>query len=170
MAQKPDAVKLHWLDKSLAGFVFLALLAIIVTGCASSGSEGQSGTNEHANHVSAVESEQLEKTASLAALPGFLSNHTKRTSQLYKDVAEFRDVIDELNCYCGCMTYEPAHDSLLRCFIASVDEKEVAWSDHSTSCGICKMEAEDAVAMAKEGKSTAEIKKAIDDKYKPKNI
>nr|WP_233167312.1 PCYCGC domain-containing protein [Paenibacillus roseus] len=154
----------------MAAFVFLALLAIIAVGCSSSGSEEQSSSNNHAEHVSAVESEQLEKTASLSVLPGFLSNHTKRTSQLYKDVAEYRDLIDELNCYCGCMSYEPAHDSLKRCFIASMDDKEVAWSDHGTACGICKMEAEDAVAMAKEGKSTSEIKQAIDDKYKPKNL
>jgi hypothetical protein len=167
---KPGTVKLHWLDKSLAWLVLVALLAIIIAGCSSTNSGGASGANNHADHLSAVHTEVLEKTASLDVLPSFLSNHTKKTTQLYKDVAAYLDIINELNCYCGCMLVEPSHSSLLRCYIADISADEVTWSDHSTSCGICKMELEDAVKMAKQGKSVDEIEQAIDAKYKPKNV
>ncbi|XEC96511.1 PCYCGC motif-containing (lipo)protein [Paenibacillus tarimensis] len=156
---------LRWFDKLLFGSTLFAVLLIVAVGCSSN---SESGSHEH--NVSATESEQLETTASLKELPEFLHNHTPNTNKLYSEVGNYMDILQQLNCYCGCMDDEVPHDSLLRCYIAEYAPDKVVWTDHSTSCGICKMEMEDAIAMAKQGKSVDEIRTAIDDKYKPRNL
>ncbi|GGG15289.1 PCYCGC motif-containing (lipo)protein [Paenibacillus abyssi] len=161
-------VKLHMWDKLLIGFTMIILFAVFIAGC---GSAEESNENQgHSHGVAATESEQLETTASLADMPAFLDNHTPLTTELYSEVGQYMDILEMIHCYCGCMDDDPAHDSLLRCYLADVEPGKVTWSDHSTSCGICKMEAEDVIAMAKQGKSTDEIIEAIDAKYKPNNM
>ena len=154
----------------LLGGVILALAAfLIVAGC---GSDKESaGGNEHAGHGMTTEGEVLETTSGFKTLPAFLKNHTNRTADLYADVRDYMDILRHLNCYCGCMEANNPHDSLLRCFIAETRaDGSVVWTDHGAACGICKMELEDVMALAKQGKSTDEIRDAIDAKYKPAGL
>lgn len=64
------------------------------------------------------------------------------------------DVCAKLFCYCGCDMTD-GHSALLDCFT----------SDHGVDCEICCTESILALQLKKQGKSLAEIQKAIDQKY-----
>lgn len=69
----------------------------------------------------------------------------------YMAAKEAPDVCLKLFCYCGCdLTDE--HNSLLDCFT----------SDHGVDCHICQEEALIGLKMKRQGKSIAEIQKAVD--------
>lgn len=69
----------------------------------------------------------------------------------YMAAKEAPDVCLKLFCYCGCdLTDE--HNSLLDCFT----------SDHGVDCHICQEEALIGLKMKRQGKSMAEIQKAVD--------
>lgn len=144
----------------LFGFAFVTLLA------ACSLADDGGGAHLHG-------SELWETTASADQLPGFLNEHTSLTKELYGQVSAHAHIMSGISCYCGCMegteTDDP-HDSLLRCYWAEhpADDGAVTWTDHSTTCGLCKKEMEEVVALSKQGKSADEIREAIDAKYKPK--
>lgn len=153
----------------LLGGVILTLAAfLIVTGCGSG--KDSSGGDEHAGHMT-TDGELHETTSGPDELPAFLLNYTNRTADLYAAAYEYMDILRHINCYCGCMESNNPHDSLLRCYIAETRaDGSIVWTDHSANCGICKMELEDAVALAKQGKSIDEIRDAIDAKYKPAGL
>ena len=118
-----------------------------------------------------VGTETWETTASTDTLPHFLTEHTDLTNNLYSEVPQHAHIMGELNCYCGCMLgteFDKPHDSLLRCYWAEKPngDGEVVWTDHSTTCGVCKKEMEMVIAMQKDGKTTDEIRQAIDTAYK----
>ncbi|MFX3633769.1 MAG: PCYCGC motif-containing (lipo)protein [Candidatus Pristimantibacillus sp.] len=146
-------------------FAFITFL----TACSISNQEDQkNGQHQHG-------SETWETTASFDVQPSFLVDYTKHTGELYDSVHDHMDIMSHIDCYCGCMTgesdgLEAKHDSLLRCYIAELPDDGVTWTNHSTGCGICKMEMEDVIAFSKQGKTLDEIKAAIDQKYKPKQI
>ncbi len=72
----------------------------------------------------------------------------------YAAAKKIPDICAKLFCYCGCdLTDE--HTSLLDCFT----------SEHGADCNICQEEAILALKMKNEGKSLAEIQKAIDTRY-----
>ena len=69
----------------------------------------------------------------------------------YMAAKEAPDICLKLFCYCGCdLTDE--HKSLLDCFT----------SDHGVDCHICQEEALIGLKMKRQGKSVAEIQKAVD--------
>ncbi|MBH5318185.1 hypothetical protein I6N90_10230 [Paenibacillus sp. GSMTC-2017] len=148
----------------LLGFALITLL----TAC-SVGDDKESGEA----HLHGTETWQ--KTASETVLPAFLNEETKLTQELYSEVHNHSELMSSINCYCGCMEGtedNEAHNSLLRCYWAEhpADEGGVTWTDHTTTCGICKKEMEMIVNLSKQGKSDDEIRKAIDDAYRPKNF
>jgi len=72
----------------------------------------------------------------------------------YKAAQRAKDVCSKLFCYCGCdLTDE--HTSLLDCFT----------SMHGIDCAICQEEAIIACGMKEQGKTLAQIQKAIDEKF-----
>ncbi|MGO4541226.1 PCYCGC motif-containing (lipo)protein [Paenibacillus sp. 2TAB19] len=146
----------------LLAFAFITLL----TACGLSDDDKQKGA-EHQHG-----SETWQTTASPDVLPDFLSNHTEHTSDLYRAVHQHADIMAQMNCYCGCMdglAVETPHDSLLRCYLAEhpAGEDGVTWTDHSTSCGICKKEMEMVIDLTKQGKTPDEVHAAIDEAFKP---
>lgn len=146
----------------LLAFAFITLL----TACGLSDDDKAGAEHLHG-------SETWQTTASYDELPAFLSDYTPHTSELYQAVHDHADVMSGVTCYCGCsdgLAVETPHDSLLRCYVAEhpADEGSVTWTNHSTSCGICKKEMEDVIALSKQGKTADEIREAIDAKYKPK--
>jgi Protein of unknown function with PCYCGC motif len=72
----------------------------------------------------------------------------------YKAAGEAPDLMAKLFCYCGCDVIDK-HHSLLDCYV----------TDHSADCQICQDEAIMAVHMRKEGKSVAQIQRAIDNSF-----
>jgi hypothetical protein len=63
-------------------------------------------------------------------------------------------ICSKLFCYCGCDETD-SHRSLLDCFT----------SDHGIDCSICQDEAVIALRMKNDGKSLAEIQRAIDTRF-----
>jgi hypothetical protein len=146
----------------LLAFAFITLL----TACGLANDDKAGAEHQHG-------SETWQTTSSYDELPGFLSDYTPHTSELYKAVHAHADIMSGITCYCGCsdgLAVETPHDSLLRCYVAEhpADEGAVTWTNHSTSCGICKKEMEEVVALSKQGKTKDEIRAEIDKLYKPK--
>lgn len=152
-------------DWLVGGFILAVMALLIVAGCGT-----DSGSTGAAHNHHGYDGERYETTVSHNKLPSFLKDFSRRTNDLYAEVGNYEELLRSLDCYCGCMTYDEVHDSLYRCYVASRDENGVTWTDHSTSCGICLGEFEDAIKLAKQGKSNEEIRQAIDDKYKPRGI
>lgn len=157
-------------NSRIRGFVYAMLLAFafitLLTACGLSNDDKKGAQHMHG-------SETWETTASYDAMPTFLSDYTPHTTDLYKDVHDHMDLMSGINCYCGCMdgsAVETPHDSLLRCYVAEhpADKGSVTWTNHSTSCGICKKEMEEVISLNKQGKSPDEIRDIIDMKFKPK--
>ncbi|MBD2872810.1 PCYCGC motif-containing (lipo)protein [Paenibacillus arenilitoris] len=162
-AEERKASRLRgWMYAMLLAFAVITLL----TACGLSGEDGGGETHLHG-------SETWETTGSYDELPGFLADYTPHTGDLYKAVHDHADIMSGITCYCGCadgVAVETPHDSLLRCYVAEhpADEGAVTWTNHSTSCGICKKEMEEVIALSKQDKTAEEIGAAIDAAYKPK--
>jgi len=154
-------------DWLLGGFILVVMGIILLAGCSKESSGG-----EHSGHTGMdTDDERYETTAGYNALPSFLADYTDHTSDLYAAVGAHEDILKQLNCYCGCMTASRPHDSLYRCYVASkTDSGGIEWTDHSANCGVCKMELEEVMKLAKEGKSMDEIRTAIDAKFKPAGL
>ena len=142
----------------------LALPAALLAGgmllVACGGGSGESGPHRHGN-------ENWEKEASLSDMPSFLDNYSGKTKHLYSVVGQYEEIMKTVNCYCGCMEYEDAHSSLLRCYVAEKDETGVTWTDHSGQCGICTEELAAIEEWSKEGKSADEIRQLIEQNFNP---
>jgi hypothetical protein len=69
----------------------------------------------------------------------------------YAAAQKVPDICAKLFCYCGC-DLSDNHSSLLDCFT----------SDHGADCSICQDEAILALKLKNEGKSLADIQKAVD--------
>lgn len=143
----------------LLGFAFITFLAAC-------------GTADDKESAHLHGSETWEQTSSVTTLPGFLDDHTQLTKDLYSEVHNHADLMSGIPCYCGCMVateIDEAHDSLLRCYWGELPggDGSVTWTDHSTNCGICKMEMEEVIALSKQGKTADEILAAVNAKYKP---
>lgn len=142
------------------------LLLLVATGCGAN-----AGANEHEGHEGHAEGhgsslpDNIETTAAPSVLPAFLDDYTDITKSLYAQAPDHADLLQQLDCYCGCMEYNDPHDSLYRCFIVGVDEDGVHWTNHGGSCGVCLMELRDAIQMANDGNTIDEIKQHIDSTY-----
>lgn len=146
----------------LFGFALITLL----TACGMANEETEGKGHLHGSEI-------WEETASVTTLPEFLKDHTKLSNELYSEVHNHAHMLGGIPCYCGCMegtAIDEPHDSLLRCYWAEhpADDGSVTWTDHSTSCGICKKEMEEVIALSKQGKTAEEILEYININYKPK--
>ena len=73
----------------------------------------------------------------------------------YAAAREFPEILDGIYCHCDCDERHESLRSLLGCFE----------SDMAARCGICRGEGELAGKLAREGKSLAEIRVAVDKRY-----
>ena len=76
------------------------------------------------------------------------------SKEAYAAAREFPAVLDGLYCHCDCAERDGLR-SLLSCFESKMPQ----------SCRVCRGEAEMAGRLARDGKSLAEIRKAIDERY-----
>jgi hypothetical protein len=83
--------------------------------------------------------------------PEYFVGATKAAYQIAKEIPE---VLDSLHCYCECKK-NFGHKSLLSCYV----------DDHGAYCDICMDEAFMAYELHKQGKSVAEIRRAVDERY-----
>ncbi|WEK55436.1 MAG: PCYCGC motif-containing (lipo)protein [Candidatus Cohnella colombiensis] len=128
---------------------------------------GGNGSSASHDHSESHEGETWEHRASYADLPDFTQDFTDRVQHLYSIVGEYEEIMKQVKCYCGCMDYNNAHDSLHRCYVASKSADEVVWTDHSGLCGICTAELSSIETWTKEGKTPEQIVQLIEDNFNP---
>lgn len=77
-----------------------------------------------------------------------------RTRAAYEAARKYASVLEHIYCYCRCKE-NIGHRALVECFE----------TDHAEHCDSCQMEALTAARMTAEGRSPAEIQKAIDEYF-----
>ncbi|MVP00119.1 PCYCGC motif-containing (lipo)protein [Paenibacillus lutrae] len=149
------------MKRNMSWTLLLILLAsIVLTACG-----GESKKAEH-DTQHAPNGDLQEKTASVKVLPAFLANQKEEIRTIYQLAGENKELLEWMPCYCGCGE-SAGHKSNQNCFIRETgSDGSIVWDDHGTRCGICLEIALKSVAMKKQGKSTLEIRKAIDEAYK----
>jgi hypothetical protein len=87
-------------------------------------------------------------------LPPAMVVQTPRAAEAYAVARDGPQVLDGVYCHCECAKHF-GHRSLLTCFE----------SDHGAQCDICIGEALLATELATRGRSLADIRRAIDDRF-----
>jgi hypothetical protein len=146
----------------------------LISGC------GNQKENEHQKHEEQTQQSQeksshtqhtangdiQELTSSMDHLPAFLNKQPKEIASVYAAVPHYKNVLESMPCYCGCGE-SAGHKNNYDCFIAdNKEDGKIVWDDHGTKCGTCLEIAAYSMQQAEEGKSTLEIRKTIDEKYK----
>ncbi|WP_460319793.1 PCYCGC motif-containing (lipo)protein [Paenibacillus sp. YSY-4.3] len=146
------------------------LLLLSLTAC-TGGSKGQASGND-ANHMQHDEvhitasGDVQELTASRDMLPSFLEGQHEYVTLVYKAVSEYPELLDGMPCYCGCGD-SAGHRSNRDCFIHELKEDgSIVWDDHGTKCNVCLEIALESIQMQQDGKTAADIRSLIDEKYR----
>ena len=83
----------------------------------------------------------------------------------YRFAAEHPEVLSYVPCFCGCERH--GHGNNQDCFVAQRDsDGRPVWSPHGVGCGICIDVAREAARLHGAGANVAEIREAIDRKYR----
>ncbi|MDP4551740.1 PCYCGC motif-containing (lipo)protein [Alkalihalobacillus macyae] len=136
--------------------VCVSLLALgVITGC---------GSEDH-NEVHMVNGDIRETTASTDILPTFLDDKQTTVETIYAEVAQHKDLLEHIPCYCGCGE-SAGHTSSYDCFINAEDNNGITWDDHGAKCGVCMDIAAQSISWLNEGQSVKEIRERIDEAYK----
>jgi hypothetical protein len=98
---------------------------------------------------SEVSAERRETRATLS--PTLFSGEIARA---YQTAQEIPEVLDAMYCYCRCQE-NFGHKSLLTCYVDT----------HSARCGVCVAEALEAANLHRQGLTTPEIRRKIDDLF-----
>ncbi|PTN32162.1 PCYCGC domain-containing protein, partial [Bacillus sp. Rc4] len=85
---------------------------------------------------------------------------------LYKAAAMNKELLENIPCYCGCGE-SVGHKSNYDCFVYKYKkDNSIVWDDHGTNCNVCLEIAAKSISKFKEGKSSNEVRKLIDEEYK----
>ncbi len=141
-------------------FLFLMIMLVLPTLIAGCSSNNQGGTG-------AVEL----KMAPMADMPPEVKQASVTVQDAYRFNVANPEIMKEIPCYCGCGRM--GHASNYACYVQDDSGGKITFDSHALGCSICVDITVDAMRMLKEGKSTAEIKQAVDDtyaKFGPSNI
>lgn len=148
-------MKARWL---LAAPALVLALGLALAAC---GGGSGDAPEKHGNEV-------WERESSLASAPSFLDDFSARTRHLYGVVGDYRDIMQQITCYCGCSDMgKDSHKSLYRCYIAEEREDGVTWTDHAAFCGICLDQLQYIEQWSREGKTPDKIRQLMKEKYEP---
>jgi hypothetical protein len=128
-----------WIQQQLIAAVLAGWCALLVTDA--------SFASPKAKESEPPKKDQAEQQAKVLPAENFFG----KAQMGYQAAAEIPDLCAKIFCYCGCDLTDN-HQSLLDCFT----------STHGEGCDICIDEAIQALALKKQGLSTAEIQKKID--------
>jgi hypothetical protein len=153
---------MHWIKKFFILFT-ISLLLLIGVGCTDQPVSEGTETDQHQTH--SPSGDLRETTASRKDLPSFLKHYDSNVTKVYQIAAANADLLDWIPCYCGCGE-SADHKSSRECFLFDITKDgKVIWDDHGTRCGTCMNIAIEAALLKEKGKSHAEIRKYIDEKY-----
>lgn len=152
--------------------LFVISVCFIILGACSNNTNGlknDSGSQkevDHANHTSASSGDIREETRSVGVLPKFLNDKPEDMQNLYKAAAMNKELLENIPCYCGCGE-SVGHKSNYDCFVYKYKkDNSIVWDDHGTNCNVCLEIAAKSISKFKEGKSSNEVRKMIDEEYK----
>ncbi|MCP3029379.1 PCYCGC domain-containing protein [Halobacillus sp. A5] len=146
---------------TIAGLVLSALLS----GCSEENNEESSDNHEGHVHETTESGDVREETSSYEQLPGFLDEKPEDMQNIYAAVAQNKDLLENIPCYCGCGE-TAGHRDNYDCFVhESREDESLVWDDHGTKCGVCLEIAAQAIVDHQDGKSVKEIREDIDKQY-----
>ena len=122
-------------------------------------------SDEAADNKQTTASGDLQvKTASTQEMPEFLADKSEEMQQLYLVVAQHKDLLESIPCYCGCGEF--GHQDNYDCFIhENGEDGSVVWDDHATRCQACLDIAATSIVKYNEGESIGNIRHMIDEQY-----
>lgn len=137
--------------------LIFVLMAVAIVASACGGAGGQEG--------------QGVSMAPMSMLPDEMQTAPVLVRESYQFALANPEVLKEIPCYCGCGPM--GHTSNYSCYIQSDEGGEIEFDTHALGCGICVDITQDTMRMLKDGKTTTEIRTAIDatySKFGPSNI
>lgn len=99
-------------------------------------------------------------TAEGPQFPAFVYN-SQTSLAAYQLAIDNRQLFSQMPCYCGCGRLDMPHQNLDQCFFMADGSFEM----HAAYCTICADIAIDAARWQSEGKSTAEVRWLVDEKF-----
>ena len=125
---------------------------VVAAGC------GGRGSAPAAERAPAAGAENAAPAASDATRPNRVLDPSRWTDPqqkaAYAAAKKYANVLEKLYCHCRCKE-NIGHRALVECFE----------SDHGSQCDVCMTEAMIAARMTEQGRTPAEIQKAIDAYY-----
>jgi hypothetical protein len=110
--------------------------------------------------------------ASLEQMPEDVRSAPVTVQEAYQFAFANPTILSQIPCYCGCGAM--GHASNYACYVAEASsDGTIIYDNHALGCSICVDITQDTMRLLGEGKSTAEIKAAIDQtysKYGPSNM
>lgn len=144
-------------------FVTAALLTVSLVGCGTADIVKKPANNHQSKTHS---SGDIRETTKANQLPSFVEKLDPSVVEIYKIAGQNASLLESIPCYCGC-GQSAGHKSNRDCFIYDLKKDgTIVWDSHGTTCGTCLDIAAESVALKNQGKSTLEIRKYIDSKYK----
>jgi hypothetical protein len=115
-------------------------------------------------YLSACSSVTTPKMLPLDEMPEFVRTAPVSVQQAYQFAAANPEFMTHIPCYCGCG--DIGHTSNLQCYVSHIDPAgAITFDEHAIGCSICVDITHDAMRMLEEGKTTEQIKQAIDETY-----
>jgi hypothetical protein len=108
---------------------------------------------------------EVLETKPVGQIPDFLNNvlgsNKEAVKTLYQGAAAHYDEFGYIPCYCGCAIYEHPHHDLSECFIKSMSDTSVEFTDHSTTCSQCQEAAQMTIDGLAQGTPLKDIRAAV---------
>ncbi|MFG6150544.1 PCYCGC motif-containing (lipo)protein [Halobacillus sp. B23F22_1] len=146
------------------------LLTTFLTGCAEDQNEDTNQNHEGHSHETTEGGDIREETSSYEVLPAFLEEKHEDIQNIYVAVAQNKDLLEHIPCYCGCGE-TVGHRDNYDCFVhENREDGSLVWDDHGTKCGVCLEIAAQAIVDYQEGKSIKDIRDNIDQQYENREV
>jgi hypothetical protein len=105
-------------------------------------------------------SDNSSATAGGPQFPAFVYN-SQTSVAAYQLAVDNRQLFSQMPCYCGCGRLDMPHQNLDQCFFMA----DGSFEQHAAYCTICADIATAAAGWQGEGKTTAEIRQLVDEKF-----
>ena len=117
-------------------------------------------------------SNNLNKNAPMANMPAEIQKAPPTVQEAYQFAVANPDALKNVPCYCGCGA--AGHTSNYSCYVKEVKPSgEIVFDQHALGCSICVDISHDVMKMTQDGKTSKEIRTAIDQtfsQYGPSNM
>ncbi|WLV24341.1 PCYCGC motif-containing (lipo)protein [Aciduricibacillus chroicocephali] len=148
------------------GFCTMILLSACANESSAPGGPSEPQQKDNEPKITQHGGDIREETSNIKTLPTFLNSKPENMQNIYAAAGQHKELLEQMPCYCGCGE-SAGHKDNYDCFVHENENNgKVVWDDHGTKCQVCLEIAAEAITESQNGKSDAEIRKAIDEKYK----